>query len=98
MNALIGSRPDAEIVRVWMADAMRTDALHNAAIKAEVLRPIAHDVIRLVVNRADLARAFVRRMDDEITEVLSSVSTPWHLLSQWPGLVFSLICSGGHSF
>jgi hypothetical protein len=47
------------IVWIRVSDTMRADALHDAAITAPVLRPLAHMVIGWIVNTAILSPALV---------------------------------------
>ena len=52
-NALVIRR----IIRVWMAYAMGADSLHNSGIIPPIKRPLAHVMIRWIVNAAELASA-----------------------------------------
>ena len=46
------------IVRVWMANAVRTDAFHDALITTPVQRPRSHVMVRRLVNATVFPFAF----------------------------------------
>ena len=67
MNVLIppvGCVPPRKLIGVGVTDPAHTDPLYDASVCPPIQRPVSHDVIARIVDRASaLARTLARIMD-----------------------------------